>query len=106
MQVAMARGHLDPDRAYRAYRASVRSVWDAVLPYVDAWLSEGHRVVVTTDHGEAFGTVRDGTMYEHPCNVNIRPLTRVPWVEFTPPETRSETEGSVEARLAALGYAE
>jgi hypothetical protein len=81
-------------------------VLETLLPYIGEWLSEGNRVVVTADHGEAFGYIRQATMVEHPCNVDIRPLTDVPWVEFTPPTTPQDTGNSVEDRLAALGYAE
>jgi hypothetical protein len=106
MQVAMARGKIDVERAYHAYRASVRSIWRTLLPAIESWVADGNTVVVTADHGEVFGRLGDATMYEHPCKVGIRPLTAVPWVEFGPPQTDKADDGTVQDRLEALGYAE
>lgn len=106
-QVSMARGVIDIGHAYRAYRASVRSVWEALVPYLEQWLGAEHSVIVTADHGETFGELRDFTMYEHPCDCHISPLTAVPWIQFSPPEDSPEhAETTVSDRLQALGYAE
>lgn len=106
MQVAMARGKIDVERAYRAYRASVRSIWRTLLPAIESWVADGNTVVVTADHGEVFGRLGDATMYEHPCKVGIRPLTAVPWVEFELSRAQEADDGTVQDRLEALGYAE
>lgn len=108
MQVAMARGKIDTERAYWAYRASVRSVWRTLLPAIEGWVTSGNRVVVTADHGELFGGLSDWTMCEHPCKVDVRPLTAVPWVEFAPAADTGDVpdDGTVRDRLEALGYAE
>jgi hypothetical protein len=106
MQVAMARGKIDVERAYDAYRASVRSIWRTLLPAIESWVADGNTVVVTADHGEVFGRLGDATMYEHPCKVGIRPLTAVPWVEFEPSRAEEAEDGTVQDRLEALGYAE
>jgi hypothetical protein len=106
MQVAMARGKIDVERAYSAYRASVRSIWRTLLPSIESWVADGHTVVVTADHGEVFGRLTEATMYEHPCKVGIRPLTAVPWVEFEPSQPETADDGTVKDRLEALGYAE
>jgi hypothetical protein len=106
MQVAMARGKIDVERAYSAYRASVRSIWRTLLPAIESWVADGQTVVVTADHGEVFGRLADATMYEHPCKVGIRPLTAVPWVEFDSSQPETVDDGTVEDRLEALGYAE
>lgn len=106
MQVAMARGKIDVERAYSAYRASVRSIWRTLLPAIESWVADGHTVVVTADHGEVFGRLTDATMYEHPCKVGIRPLTAVPWVEFDSSQPETVDDGTVQDRLEALGYAE
>ena len=108
MQVAMARGKIDTEQAYWAYKASVRSIWRTLLPVIETWVANNNRVVVTADHGELFGGVRDWTMCEHPCKVDIRPLTAVPWVEFAPSNGGGTTDenNTVQDRLEALGYAE
>ena len=108
MQVAMARGEIDVDKARRAYRASVRSIWRTLLPFVERWVTDGNRVVVTADHGEVFGKLKEGIMYEHPCGCHLRDLTAVPWVEFPPVEMDGPepATGTVTDRLEALGYAE
>lgn len=106
MQVAMARGKIDIEQAYSAYHASVRSIWRTLLPTIESWVADGNIVVVTADHGEVFGRLGEATMYEHPCKVGIRPLTSVPWVEFRPSRSETTDDGTVQDRLAALGYAE
>jgi hypothetical protein len=105
LQVAMQRGLIDIDKAKQAYRASVESVWQAVLKYIPQLVSDDHTVIITADHGETFGRLQDFGFYEHPCGCNIPPLVRVPWVEFSPSEP-SQTMNTVEDRLQALGYAE
>jgi hypothetical protein len=106
VQVAAARGLIDPSRAEIAYRASVDSVWDSLEPYLTRWVKESHSTVVTADHGETFGSVADYLFYEHPCGCHIKPLTKVPFVEFSTADAKEKTDTDVEARLKALGYAE
>jgi hypothetical protein len=108
MQVAMARGEIDTEHAYRAYQASVRSIWRTLLPAIEGWVADGNRVIVTADHGELFGGMGDWTMYEHPCKVGVRPLTAVPWVEFAASKQAPDDgdDDTVQDRLEALGYAE
>lgn len=106
-QDSMARGLLDVRRAWQAYQASVRSVWKTLVLYLDEWLGANRSVIVTADHGETFGRICDFTMYEHPCNCHISPLTAVPWIEFAPSENGSEhADATVRDRLQALGYTE
>lgn len=104
-QVAMASGEIDLERAVAGYYASVESTWNVVTDYVGQWLENDLTVVVTADHGETWGRLRDWTMYGHPNGVHIRPLTEVPWVVFeqaTP--SASEAPEDVEGKLEALGY--
>lgn len=105
VQVAMARDLIDVKEAFRAYRASVRSVWQILVPYLDQWLDDSQTIIVTADHGELFGRFAELTLYEHPCRCHIRPLTTVPWIELRPQSTADQS-GTVDDRLKALGYAE
>jgi len=105
VQVAMQRGLIDADRARRAYRASVQSVWEVLCEYLSEWVDDGYSVVVTADHGETFGRAREFGFYEHPCGCRIPPLVNVPWIELRPRTDRTGS-GTVQDRLRALGYAE
>lgn len=106
VQVAFERGLIDASLAQQAYSASVASIWDVLLDYIPSWVAEGSSIVVTADHGETFGRLRDFGFYEHPCGCHISSLTSVPWVEFSATVTVDKDSGSVEERLRALGYAD
>lgn len=107
-QVAMASGHVDMERAIAGYHASVESTWNAILPYVGEWVDDDLTVVVTADHGESFGRMRDWTLYGHPNRVHVRPLVEVPWVVFeqAPPMADGDAAEGVQDKLEALGYVE
>lgn len=105
-QAAMATGVVDLDRAIRGYRASVRSVWNVVSEYVARWARDGLTVVVTADHGETFGRVRDFRLVEHPSGCYVPPLTRVPFAVFQDGERRGAAPKTNEETLKALGYTE
>ena len=106
-QVAMARGYVDIPRARQGYRASVKSTWEVVEEYVGRWVNSGHRVVVTADHGEALGRLREFGLYAHPSKCHIRPLTEVPLEVFELGENpHATTPETTEEKLAALGYVE
>jgi hypothetical protein len=104
-QVAMQRGYIDRKQAYSAYRASVASVWSTLVRYIQRWYTASGTVVVTADHGETFGRLRDLKLYEHPCFCHVSPLATVPFVEFRPRMTSAGQTDSVQERLQALGYA-
>lgn len=106
LQVAMARGHIDIPMAHQAYQASVRSIWETIRPYLNRWDEESRTVIVTADHGETFGRLKELMFYEHPCRCHIPPLVHVPWIEVTQDTPAERTESTVEDRLKALGYAE
>lgn len=105
LQVAMQRGLIDTKRANRAYEASVKSIWETLIPYLIRWIEQEYTIVVTADHGETFGRIRDLRFYEHPCGCHLPPLVRVPWVKFQPTQT-TEKGDKIEDRLRALGYAD
>lgn len=105
VQVAMERGLVDLQAARRAYRASVSSVWDTLVEYLERWLNNSQSVVVTADHGETFGRLRERGFYEHPCGCHTKPLISVPWISLKPHLDQPITKDSVDARLKALGYA-
>lgn len=101
-QAMLANDLVDIDRARRSYVASVEYAWERASEFAAELVADGHRVVVTADHGELFG---QRGLVEHPVGVSVDPLVTVPWVVFEP-ETSVETPESVSDRLAALGYAE
>lgn len=84
------------------------------LEYVETLLRnlDAERVVITADHGEAFG---EWHSFEHPYGWPIPSVKRVPWVETTafdsgqvepefPPPTNEPTESQVKEALSNLGY--
>lgn len=101
----------DRQQVLQAYLADLRYVLDEVALLCDNIDGE---VVVSADHGEAFG--KYGT-YKHPIG-SLHPKVRfVPWArttghdrgEYEPkfdPERTSTTERSVDETLRALGYRE
>jgi hypothetical protein len=112
--------HPDPIESLRAGRLSRETVWDAYLETLRIVLEEvglllenldAERVVITADHGEAFG---EWGFYEHPVCCPQPHVKRIPWVETSavdrgeyvpsvvPPD--EETVPELEDRLAALGY--
>jgi hypothetical protein len=104
-------GDLSPGDAWEAYRDNLRWVLDdgvtPLLRNVDA-----DRVVISSDHGEAFG---EWGFYGHYRHVPVDALRVVPWVETTAedhrtldptvePKSVDLTTETVDERLAALGY--
>lgn len=106
-------GDLDADEFWAAYADNLRWVLGEVLRWYHATDS---RLLVTADHGNALGEIGE---WGHPANSTNPALRRVPWVAIDavgdreerpepagdPPVTRGAAE-SVDAQLAALGYAE
>ena len=103
-QVAMARGHIDLERAHQAYVASVESTFEAVAAYVSRWVRDDHTVVVTADHGETFGRLREFGLCGHPYRCHIDPLVKVPYERFEGATPVEDAPEGVEAKLEALGY--
>lgn len=110
----VTKGELDRSVAINRYRESLA----LALQSVDVLLSsiDAERVVVTADHGEAFG---EWGLYGHPQGVDIPALTSVPWAvtdatddgSYEPPPEPSavnltDGERSTADRLRALGYTE
>ena len=100
------------ERVWRAYRENLRYVLDDVsilLENLDA-----DRVVLSADHGNAFG---ERGIWGHPSDVFLPCIREVPWVETSatdrgthdPTTERNDEETDSEAvnqRLRDLGYAE
>jgi hypothetical protein len=103
-------GRLDHDTVWAAYRSNLEYVLDDVALLLDNL--EADTVVLTADHGNAFG---EFGYYGHPPE-HLPVLRRVPWVELSArdarthdPETvsrESDEEIAVEQRLRNLGYLE
>ncbi len=105
-------GELSRARAWESYRANLRHVLDDVetlLSNLDA-----ERVVVTADHGNAFG---EWDVYGHPHDVHLPVLRSVPWVDCSATDTHTHEpaldepraqvdtgEEDVQDRLKDLGY--
>lgn len=99
----LASGTIDSEEARAAYEASVAAVWDAVRPYVGRWVGEGETVVVTSDHGEVFGELRNAGLYNHPSRCFLPELVTVPLMVFDRESSVGEPE-TPEQRLRRLGY--
>jgi hypothetical protein len=103
---------LDPEKAWESYLADLRYVLDDVellLNNIDA-----ERVVISSDHGEAFG---EYGIYGHPIGSLHPHVRRVPWVITTasdkgthtpktprPSESENVSHRDVDETLEALGY--
>lgn len=101
-------GKISRDEVYDVYKETLRWVLDDVeelLENIDA-----EKVVITSDHGEAFG---EGMAYGHPEGFLHPVVRKVPWVETTASDTHSRepdisadtgVEKDVEEHLRDLGY--
>jgi hypothetical protein len=103
-QVAMATGVIDADEAWQAYRASVSGTWEVCQPYIARWVRDGNKVLVTADHGEAFGGIREFGLYAHPHQCHIPALTHVPLARFSAGSVPDKVPETPEEQLEALGY--
>jgi hypothetical protein len=97
--------------AWQTYRENLEYVLDDLAVLFENLDAE--RVVVTADHGNAFG---ERHVYGHPGGVDLPVLREVPWFETTATDTRSHEPDAagrddtgddgdvVEERLEDLGY--
>lgn len=104
----LERGEAAHSEVYDLYKDNLRLVLDEVellLSNVDA-----ERVVITADHGEAFG---EGLAYGHPEGFLHPVVKRVPWVETTAADdgeyepdidAHEVGETDLESHLHDLGY--
>lgn len=105
----LRRGEIAREAVWEAYLDTLRLVLSEVallLENVDA-----ERVVLTADHGEAFGEMG---LYEHPVACPHPVVKRVPWAETTasdegtydpgPEVSMERSSRDVESKLEALGY--
>lgn len=101
------RGAVDRAEAWDGYRRNLELVLrdvELLLENVDA-----ERVVVTSDHGNAFG---EWGLYGHLPNTPLPCMREVPWIETTavderthhPDTERSDIEVDRKEQLGALGY--
>ncbi|MDS0292779.1 sulfatase-like hydrolase/transferase [Halogeometricum luteum] len=100
-------GEASKERVMGSYRENLRYVLDEVellLNNVD-----GEKVVITADHGEAFG---EYGVYEHPFGMPFDMLRTVPWYVTSATDSRSlvptlqpsTEQGDRREKLRALGY--
>lgn len=119
----LADGKLQPrfDTALKSGAATREEVWQAylenlrfVLDQVEVLLEnlDREQVVITADHGEAFG---EYMFYRHPPACPIPSVRKVPWVETSgsdertveptaPPPSNTDRGAAPEERLEKLGY--
>lgn len=104
------RGELAREDAWAAMLENLRWVLDDVERLLENLDAE--RVVLTADHGEAFGEL-GGLLWGHGAGLPHPALIRVPWVELTAEDTgtcqpAAPTDGQddpdVAEQLEALGY--
>lgn len=103
----LQQGVVSESVVWNAYRENLRYVLDdleILLENVDA-----ERVVITADHGEAFG---EWYVYEHPGQMPLSVLREVPWCvtsasdeqTYDPDIDRRVGDSAVESKLRDLGY--
>jgi hypothetical protein len=103
---------LDPERAWESYLADLRYVLDDVELLLDN--IDADRVVISSDHGEAFG---EYGIYGHPIGSLHPHVRKVPWAitsgqdsgEYTPEtphpsESEEASQQDVDETLKTLGY--
>jgi hypothetical protein len=100
----MAKGIIDTDEAWQAYRASVASTWEVCKSHIARWARDGNKVLVTADHGEAFGGIRELGLFAHPYRCHIPALTHVPLAKFSAGSVPNKAPETPEEQLEALGY--
>ena len=111
----LRRGDLDPEAVYRDYAATL----EVAIPHIQEVLDRvDGRVVVTADHGNAFGErprLYPFPLYGHPMGIDHASIVEVPWsvIDCGPRREIVESDGTVAAagedgevnrRLASLGY--
>lgn len=107
---ALSKGEASRDDVWEAYLDNLRFVLDDVAILLENL--DAKKVVITADHGEAFG---EYGFYQHLIGCPVPCVRRVPWVETSAsdtgeyiteaPEPMSVSESkSVEERLEELGY--
>jgi hypothetical protein len=107
--VSLRKGEITRREAWDSYIENLRLVLDeleVLLTNVDA-----EKVVITADHGEAFG---EFGFYAHQIGCPLPAVRTVPWVETTATDTRSyqpevepgvaDQTNSLQEHLADLGY--
>lgn len=102
-------GNVSHDKVWGLYLENLRYVLDDIEILLDNFY--GGKVVITSDHGEAFG---EYGFYKHVIGCPLPGVRRVPWIETTArdkmeyePKHDIDTlnEASrAEERLEALGY--
>lgn len=104
----LEKGQASRDDVYDAYRETLRMVLDEIevlLQNVDA-----EKVVITADHGEAFG---EWAAYGHPEGFPHPVVRKVPWIEVSATdegtreptiEVEDDTRVDIEEHLRDLGY--
>lgn len=104
----VTRGELSRDVAISRYRETLKRVLEDVTILLSNLAAD--RVVITADHGEAFG---EWGLYGHPEEIALPCLVQVPWIETTAEDRQTHTTGTYERtetsvarsdQLKALGY--
>ena len=113
LMIAAKRGYITPDELLAVYEENL----EIVLGEVEALIAElDGKTVITSDHGEHLGEVRNGERtFSHAKYRYSKELRRVPWLEInaderrtvqadTPPGSPSVSNQQVYENLEHLGY--
>jgi hypothetical protein len=106
----LQQGDLDADRVWNSYLDNLRGVLDEVRIFLNN--IDAEEVVITADHGEAFG---EWGFYGHTVACPHPSVRRVPWIKTTAEDNRSfdpdiepipreEANPDVQNHLEELGY--
>ena len=99
----------EPFESLRSGEADRKTVWNhyldnlrLVLDEVAALLEnvEAERVVITADHGEAFG---EWGFYEHPVGCPLPAVKQVPWVETTATDRNTRRPATENGNIESSG---
>ena len=108
--VPLRKGHITKHEAWESYLENLRLVLDeleVLLNNIDA-----KRVIISADHGEAFG---EFGFYGHQIGCPLPCVRKVPWIETTAtdentyvpeiePDDKRMEQDNLEEQLADLGY--
>lgn len=101
------------ERVWQAYKENLEGALPAIADVMDELQG---KTVVTSDHGNVFGRVREFGVIGHPGKRHVKPLIQVPWLVYQNGDRRTITAGeagrrssdvdeqTVEERLSDLGY--
>lgn len=101
---ALSKGIVDDETVWQTYQENLESVLPVVDQLVD---SLDGRVVITSDHGNLFGSrIRPFSFEEvgHPRGLRHPDLVEVPWAVVSGADRDRRDTAAIDSQLSALGY--